>query len=163
MEARKAAEFVVSKQHSDGSWGYSLDSKGGWTDNYHTGYILDCLNEYTILCNDNSFHKNLQRGYDFYKDHFTGENGMPCFYAGRPYPADCTAAAQTILTLNRFGDKEKAVQVALWMIRNMQAANGSFYYRKYKYCTIKTNFMRWSNGWMFAALSGLLSGLRAKG
>jgi rhamnogalacturonyl hydrolase YesR len=157
IEAQKAAAFVVSNQRTDGSWGYSLESNGGWTDNYHSGYILDCLNEYITLCNDNSFNEHLQRGFDFYKNHFIEEDGMPRFYAGKAYPADCTVAAQTILTLCRFGDKEKANQVALWMIRHMQSGRGSFYFRKHKYFTVKTSFMRWSDAWMFAALAELLS------
>lgn len=82
---------------------------------------------------------------------------MPRFYADRSYPADCTAAAQSILTLTRFGDNEEAVKVAVWMIKNMQSGNGSFYFRKYKHYTIRTSFMRWSDAWMFAALAGLWS------
>ena len=156
-EAAKAARFVVSHQNTDGSWGYSLESGGGWTDNYHSGYVLDCLDEYSKLCNDRSLYENIQRGYHFYKDHFFENDGMPRFYADRSYPADCTAAAQSILTLTRFGDNEEAVKVAVWMIKNMQSGNGSFYFRKYKHYTIRTSFMRWSDAWMFAALAGLWS------
>ncbi|MDB2472127.1 delta-aminolevulinic acid dehydratase, partial [Flavobacteriaceae bacterium] len=50
--AKKAVAFVINKQSSDGSWGYSMVKTGGWIDNYHTGYILDCLNEYQKLTND---------------------------------------------------------------------------------------------------------------
>lgn len=156
-EAKKAVEFVIAHQESDGSWGYSLSAKGGWTDNYHSGYVLDCLHEYSLLCHDNSFEANLQKGYKFYKDHFVAKNGMPRFYVVQSYPADCTAAAQTILTLNRFGDKDDAIKVALWMIGNMQSERGSFYFRKYKYFTNRTSFMRWSDAWMFSALAGLLA------
>jgi hypothetical protein len=52
---------------------------------------------------------------------------------------------------------EPAERVALWMIENMQAQEGYFYFRKSKYCTEKTNFMRWSNAWMLAGLTALLS------
>jgi hypothetical protein len=156
-QARRAVQFVVSHQRSDGSWGYSLASEGGWTDNYHTGYILDCLHDYGLLTGDNEFDQNLKSGYDYYKTHFIEESGMPCFYSDKAYPGDCTSGAQTILTLVRFGDHELARKVALWIICNMQSANGSFYYRKYKNYTIKTNFMRWSDAWMFEALTGLMS------
>ena len=155
-EAKKAVEFVASRQQDDGSWGYSLNSKGGWTDNYHSGYILDCLDDYTRLCHDEAYKENLSRGYQFYKDHFIEKDGMPRFFASKAYPVDCTAAAQTILTLTRFGDKELAVLVAGWIIKNMQSETGSFYFRKYKYFTNKTSFMRWSDAWMFAALASLV-------
>ncbi|MBK7712574.1 MAG: terpene cyclase/mutase family protein [Bacteroidales bacterium] len=156
--AGKAAEFVSSHQNPDGSWGYSLASGGGWSDNYHSGYVLDCLHEYSHLCNDKRFDENIHKGYEFYKNHFIEEDGMPRFYADRSSPADCTAAAQTILTLCRFGDKEKAVKVARWMIKNMQSPKGSFYFRKYRYHTNKTSFMRWSDAWMVAALACLMTG-----
>lgn len=156
-EAKKAVEFVASKQHTDGLWGYSLASKGDWTDNYHTGYILDCLHEYCLLCNDVDFEDNLQKGYEFYKNHFIEKDGMPRFYNNDGYPADCTSAAQTILTLNRFGDREKAAKVAMWMIKYMQSKGGAFYFRKYRYYIIKTPFMRWSDAWMFAVLASLKS------
>lgn len=153
--ASRAGTFVASKQQNNGSWDYSLTNGGNWTDNYHTGYVLECLIEFALLCKDNQFDNNLKSGYKFYWDHFVEENGMPKFYSNDSWPADCTAAAQTILTLVRFGDKEKALKVAEWTVKNMQSPDGGFYFRKYKHHTEKTIFMRWSNAWMFAALSKL--------
>jgi hypothetical protein len=155
--ARQAAAFVVSHQKEDGSWGYSLANAGGWTDNYHTGYVLDCLDEYQKLTVDFQWNKNIERGYAFYIKHFIRENGIPKFYHNKTYPIDCTSSAQTILTTLRFGDKEIAKSTADWMIRNMQKKAGSFKFRKFKYYTITTSFMRWSDVWMFAALSKLKS------
>lgn len=156
-QAKKAVQFVVSHQFNNGSWCYSLASKGVWTDNYHTGYILDCLSDYIELCGDNEFEVALLSGYEFYKNHFIGKNGIPNFYHNNPWPVDCTAAAQTILTLTRFGDVEMAKKVAEFIITKMQSPSGGFYFRKYKHYTNRTIFMRWSNAWMFAALTGLLS------
>ncbi|MFC2113212.1 hypothetical protein ACFLTA_08095, partial [Bacteroidota bacterium] len=75
------------------------------------------------------------------------------FYHYKTHPIDCTSAAQTILTSLRFGSYSDAKLVAQWMIKNMQAENGSFYFRKFRNYTVKTSFMRWSNAWMFTALS----------
>lgn len=153
--AKNATDFVVSHQKENGSWAYSLASSGGWTDNYHTGYVLDCLDEYQKLTADYQWKDNIIKGYEFYINHFINEEGIPLFYHNETYPIDCTSASQTILTTLRFGDKESALKVAEWMIKNMQKKNGSFYFRKYKYYTIRTSFMRWSNAWMFASLSQL--------
>ena len=142
-------------QRKDGSWGYSLEKTGGWIDNYHTGYVLDCLDEYQKLFDDTTFDQNLINGYDFYINHFIAEDGAPKFYHNKLYPIDCTAAAQSILTTIRFGDIEIAKKVADYMHKNMQKPNGSFKFRKFKYHTIQTSFMRWSDAWMFAALSNL--------
>lgn len=153
--AKQAVSFVISYQRNDGSWGYSLANSGGWTDNYHTGYVLDCLDEYQKLCDDKSFDKNLKKAYEFYTNHFITEQGVPKFYHNKKYPVDCTAAAQTILTTVRFGDVNVASKVAEYMIKTMQKPDGSFMFRKFKYYTVKTSFMRWSNAWMFAALACL--------
>ncbi len=160
-QAKRAVQFVVSCQRTDGSWGYSLASQGGWTDNYHTGYILDCLHDYSLLCEDHEFDHSMRSGFEFYSKNFIETDGRPKFYHNEAWPIDCTAAAQTILTLIRFGDIEKAKKVAEFMIGNIQSQSGGFYFRKYKHYTNRTVFMRWSNAWMFAALSFLLNQLSA--
>ncbi|MFV2016034.1 MAG: delta-aminolevulinic acid dehydratase, partial [Candidatus Heimdallarchaeota archaeon] len=154
--AKKAVDFVIQHQRDDGSWPYSLASTGGWTDNYHTGYVLDCLHEYQSLTNDLDYTKNIKLGYSFYKNNFITKDGAPKFYYNKMYPIDCTSAAQTILTTTRFGDKELAKKVAKWMTQNMQKSNGSFKFRKFRNYTISTSFMRWSDAWMFAAMSYLV-------
>jgi len=152
---RSSVEAVLKLQREDGSWPYSLRSEGSWTDNYHTGYILDCLDE-TIQCTDDKTAKPyLKKGIEFYLSNFIRNDGRPMLLAGKTGPADCTAGGQTILTLVRFGELEKARLVADWMIRNMQDDKGFFYYRMHTMYVQKTDFMRWSNAWMLAALSAL--------
>ena len=153
--AKNATDFVINYQNSDGSWKYGLAKKGEWIDSYHTGYILDCLKEYQDLTNDDSYEKNLNEGYRFFKKSFITSSGTPKFYNNHIYPIDCTSAAQLITTLGRFGDKELASKVAKWMILNMQKKNGGFKFRSYKYYNINTSYMRWSNAWMFKALAYL--------
>jgi hypothetical protein len=153
--SKHAVDFVLNNQNENGSWGYSLANSGSWSDNYHTGYVLDCLDEYVKLTEDKRPLESIQKGYDFYKDHFITQEGIPRFYHNKTYPIDCTAASQTILTSILFGDKETAIRVANWMTQNMQKENGSFYFRKFKHYKIKTSFMRWSDAWMFTALSNL--------
>jgi hypothetical protein len=154
--AKHAIEFVASRQKENGSWYYSVASAGNWTDNYHTGYILDCLEEYQKLTGSQQWNNQLNIGYEFYFKNFIEETGIPKFYHNKKYPIDCTSASQTILTTLRFGDIKTARKVAAWTIENMQNKNGSFYFRKFKYYTIKTSFMRWSDAWMFASLSKLI-------
>lgn len=153
--AKKAVAYVINKQSSDGSWGYSMVKTGGWIDNYHTGYILDCLDEYQKLTNDLEYSSNIKKGYTFYINHFITEKGEPKFYHNKKYPIDCTAASQTILTTIRFGDADIAKKVANYMHGAMQRANGGFKFRKFNNYTITTSFMRWSNAWMFTALAYL--------
>jgi hypothetical protein len=153
--AKKAVDYVINKQNNDGSWGYSMVKTGGWIDNYHTGYILDCLDEYQKLTNDLEYSSNIKKGYTFYINHFITDKGEPKFYHNKKLPIDCTAASQTILTTIRFGDKDIAKKVANYMHKEMQQSNGGFKFRKFNNYTITTSFMRWSNAWMFTALAYL--------
>ena len=158
--AEKAASYVMSGQREDGAWVYSTQDSGGWVDNYHTGYILDCLDEFIRCTGDQKFIPQMERGFIFYRRNFFTDAGIPKFYDRKIYPVDSTSAAQSILTLIRFGELELAKKVAGWMIANMQSVNGNFYFRKFSGYTIRTSFMRWSNAWMFAALGSLLSGVK---
>jgi len=153
--ARNAVEFVMQHQNEDGSWYYSLAESGKFIDNYHTGYILDCLDEYRLHTGDNSYNSRIQKGFEFYKNNFFEADGCPKFYHNKKYPTDCTAAAQSILTLVRFGQEKTARQIAEYMIKHMMDDRGYFYFRDYGTKIEKTSFMRWSNAWMFAGLSFL--------
>ena len=157
--AKQAISFVISEQKEDGSWAYSLANGGGWIDNYHTGYVLDCIDEFQKITQDFSYSYNIKKGYNFYVNNFINEKGAPKFYHNNSYPVDCTAASQTILTTIRFGDLAIAKNVASYLIDNLQKSNGSFKFRKFKNYTITTSFMRWSDAWMFAAFSNLKKNL----
>lgn len=148
--------FVLRHQRPDGSWGYSVSDDRKWADNFHTGYVLDCLHEYRSRTGDQSVDKALSSGFRFYLSHFIDESGRPRYYSDRAMPIDSTAGAQSILTLCRFGEKEIAKRTALWMISHMQARDGHFFYRRGRFFPIKVSYMRWSNAWMFAGLSFLL-------
>jgi hypothetical protein len=156
IAASLSVRYVVNHQKNDGSWFYSNSDIGGWIDNYHTGYVLDCLDEYCKNTGDTGVSEAIDRGFLFYKANFIDADSHPKFLHNRLWPLDCTATAQTILTLSRFGNISLAKSVAEYIIENMQSSNGGFYFRKYRYHTEKTIFMRWSNAWMFAALSYLL-------
>jgi hypothetical protein len=155
--AARAVAFVIRHQQADGSWSYAASGKGHWIDNYHTGYVLDCLDDYEKYCKDSSVSSYKKKGFDFYQQHFIMADGHPRFYHNNPYPVDCTAAAQSILTLCRFGAVELATRVGHFMLKTMQHPQGYFYFRKYRFYVQRTSFMRWSQAWMMAALAHLMT------
>ena len=53
-------------------------------------------------------------------------------------------------------------KVLSWTIEHMCAKKGYFYYQKRKLFTIKIPYMRWSQAWMFYALSEYLCHLYSK-
>lgn len=154
--ARKAVNFVVNYQNSNGSWYYGVKNISKSIDNYHTGYVLDCLDEYIKNTGDDSLKESLEKGYRYYVSNYFENNGSPKFYNNRLYPVDCTSGSQSILTLTRFRNYMQAKRTAIHLINNMQNPTGYFYFRKYKYFTNKSSFMRWSNAWMFCALTYFL-------
>jgi hypothetical protein len=92
----------------------------------------------------------------YYFNNFFLNNRLPKYYNNSLYPIDTTSAAQSIITACRFGHVDLAVNIAQWMIDNMQAIKGYFYYQKNRLIKNKISYMRWSNAWMLVALSYLL-------
>lgn len=155
--AADAAAAILELQRPDGSWPYSMRSTGGWIDNYHTGYLLDCLSDYSLLCRDDAAQNAVNKGLSFYVHHFFNSDGSPKLFYNQSRPVDCTAAGQSLLTLTRFGKLEDAGRTASYMIDNLRNSEGRFYYRKHRYITDKRIFMRWSDAWMLAGLSAYIN------
>lgn len=158
--AERSVAFCCDHQHSDGSWHYGTAEFHKWIDNFHTGFNLECISDYMKYSGDNSYKENLQRGFNYYLGSFFTENGIPKYYNNSVYPIDIHSPAQFIITLSRLGKfwecKELADKVLLWTIENMQSSRGYFYYQKKKFLTTKIAYIRWSQAWMFYALSEYL-------
>ncbi|HEX9005901.1 MAG TPA: delta-aminolevulinic acid dehydratase [Bacteroidota bacterium] len=154
--ARCTVRFVMRHQRDDGAWVYQLSHEStAWVDHFHTGYVLDCLDEYTRLTGDAEARPGLERGLKYYLERFFEGEEIPKYYDVRRDPVDATAAAQSLLTLVRFRQVGRARAVASWMIRHMQDKQGYFYYQRMRDRTNRIPYMRWSNAWMFAGLASL--------
>jgi len=155
-EARSTIDFVIKFQREDGSWIYSEGDARIWVDNFHTAYVLDCLDTYINLTDDKYYITALNKGLNFYFNNLFIDGCIPKYNNKSLYPIDTTSAAQSIISACRFNQYDLAVKIAIWMINNMQDTRGFFYYQKHKLYTNKISYMRWSNAWMFVALSSLL-------
>ena len=153
---RSAARFVVAMQAADGSWPYGLNPSQTWVDNFHTGYVLDSLDDCARCTGDDSFADAIKRGWHFYRQHFFAPPCIPKYFHDRTEPIDATAGAQALLTLSRFGDAATALHVADWLIEHMQCADGHFAYQIRRGRRIETPFMRWSTAYLFLGLSRVL-------
>ncbi|OQX99077.1 MAG: delta-aminolevulinic acid dehydratase, partial [Bacteroidetes bacterium 4572_128] len=67
----------ANEQKEDGSWIYGELKVQNWVDSFHTGYNLECINEYQKYSQDFSFEKNLKIGLNYYKKNFFLEDGTP--------------------------------------------------------------------------------------
>lgn len=147
-------------QNKDGSWVYGCLPVQNWIDSFHTGYNLMALQICEDYFKDFSFNQNIKIGFDYYIKNFFERNGLPKYYNDKAYPIDIHCPGQLFVTLSylkEFFNYENLVDKVLdWTVKNMQNKKGYFYYQLKKGISSKISYMRWSNAFMFNALSYLL-------
>tara|TARA_A100000164_G_scaffold369276_1_gene393594 strand:- start:2137 stop:3321 length:1185 start_codon:yes stop_codon:yes gene_type:complete len=155
--AEKVVSAVCSFQNKDGSWIYGLNKVQTWIDSFHTGYNLESLKIYQNLMGDKKYNENIDRGFNFYINTFFTKTGIPKYYHNNMYPIDIHSPAQLFITLsklNKFKENKNLAKKTLeWTINNMQDKKGYFYYQVKKGFNSKISYMRWSNAFMFNAMS----------
>jgi hypothetical protein len=164
--ARSAMLYSCSRQLPDGAWWYAEDPMYRWIDNFHTGYNLESLKYYIDSTGDETWRSNLLSGLQYYKANFFESTGCPKYYHNRCYPIDIQCAGQSVESLAVFSEIDEqcldlSVKVALWVIENMQAKDGHFYYRIYPGMKAKTPMLHWGQGTMYKGLAALTNKLAA--
>jgi hypothetical protein len=159
--ALKVARYSASQEQDDGSWHYGEHPTQRWIDNFHTSYNLCALKSIGRDAGTSEFQSNIQRGFEFYRNHFFREDGAPKYFHDRTYPIDIHSVAQSIITLTAFKELDEnslglAQTVFRWTMENMWDEQGFFYYRVLSLLKVKISYMRWSQAWMLLALSTLL-------
>lgn len=151
--AARSVRFVVARQLPSGAWPYSVSDAR--TDNFHTGYVLECLRAYRRHSGDRSADDAIDRGWAYYRTNFFADDLTPKYYDNRAEPLDATACAQAIITLCEFGDVAAASRVAEHALRRLGLSDGSFAYQQRRGRTVRIPFLRWSTAWMYCAMSRL--------
>jgi hypothetical protein len=178
--ALRAARYVVRRQREDGSWAYGADSYQTWSDNFHTAFVLTSLArilkiydreperravkdssvENFSACGE-EMRRAVVRGYEFWRERFFLADGWPKYYHSSAHPADAHSAGAAVVACVELADIETdalelARRVARWSLRELFDRRGFFYYQKRRLHTVRTPFMRWSQGWMMYGLARLL-------
>lgn len=155
--AKIAVNAIVNKQQADGSWVYGEAKIQAWIDSFHTGYNLDALQIYQECTGDNSYQINIDKGFDYYIQTFFLEDGTPKYYHNKTYPIDIHCPAQLLVSLSRLhkmqAHQSLANRVLQWSITHMQNPKGYFYYQLKPNINSQISYMRWSNAFMFYAMS----------
>ena len=155
--AEQSVKACCSAQKSDGSWVYGMLPVQSWKDSFHTGYNLDGLIAYQELCNDTTYSEAIRKGFDYYITNFFEADGTPKYYNDRTYPIDIHCPGQLLVTLarlHRYDEYKELVDKVLdWTIGHMQDRRGYFYYQLKPGISSRIPYMRWSNAFMFCALS----------
>jgi hypothetical protein len=157
LASRESIQACTDAQQKNGSWVYGERSTQNWVDSFHTGYNLVSLQAYMELTGDTAFKPHIEKGFAFYIQNFFLIDGTPKYYHDKTYPVDIHCPAQLFVTLRRlkkFNEHhELAEKVITWTIKKMQDKKGYFYYQLKKGISSKISYMRWSNAFMFYAMS----------
>ena len=160
--AEASVKACCHGQREDGAWVYGMRPTQNWVDSFHTGYNLDGLIAYEENIGDTKYHEYIEKGFAYYMNHFFEADGTPKYYDNQMYPIDIHCPGQLLVTLSRLHQfesyRETAEKVLQWSIDNMQDPKGYFYYQIKKGMSSKISYMRWSNAFMFNAMSYYLLG-----
>jgi hypothetical protein len=161
--AEIAVRTAVEAQNEDGSWIYGMLPVQSWIDSFHTGYNLDAIQTYQDCTGDTQFNESITKGFQYYVSNFFLSDGTPKYYHDRIYPIDIHCPGQLFVNLSVNGHFERneklAASVFSWVTTNMQDPKGFFYYQLKRGMSSKIPYMRWSNAFMFNALSYYLKEL----
>jgi hypothetical protein len=164
-KSRKAMAYSVRALRADASWPYGELVFHKFVDSFHTGFNLVSLGDWMDHAGEDLWRNELRMAHSFYLDTFWLDDGCPRYYHDATYPVDIHCSAQGIITCLKLARHDErsvrmARKIADWAIANMQDNQGFFYYQKTRLYTNRISYMRWSNAWMFYALSLLLEFMR---
>jgi hypothetical protein len=153
--ALESLAYTMKHQHDDGSWYYAETAMQSWIDSFHTGFNLQAIRTFLKLGEGEGYRSAYEKGVHFYSENFFLADGTPKYYHDRVYPIDIHAPAQAIAFFSGEGQayRELTDRVLGWTLEHMKDPKGYFYFRKGRNWTNKIPYMRWSQAWMFHALT----------
>lgn len=162
--AEKTMRWVIDCRTADCAWYYTEPPEASriTIDNYHTGFVLDSIQEYLEVFENSEYEAVWQKGLAYYQQNLFTERGAPKWMYDRTFPHDIHGAAQGIITFSKASAKqpdliEQAEKILNWTLENLYYPSQSrFYYQKTKRLTKRFTLMRWSQAWMCYAISEFL-------
>jgi len=161
-KSRKAMSYSVGALTKDYFWPYGELMHHQFIDNFHTGFNLVALKNWMEYTGESLWEDKLEKAYHCFLNAFWLKDGCPKYYNNALYPIDIHCSAQGIVTCLKLAEYNEqsipmARKIAHWAVANMQDKEGYFYYQKTSWYTNKIPYIRWSQAWMFYALSLYLS------
>ena len=157
-KSRKAMAYSVGALTKDYFWPYGELKHHRFIDNFHTGFNLVALKNWMEYTGESLWEDKLEKAYHCFLNAFWLKDGCPKYYHNALYPIDIHCFAQGIVTCLKLAEYNEqsipmARKIAHWAVVNMQDKEGYFYYQKTSWYTNKIPYIRWSQAWMFYALS----------
>ena len=162
--AEKTMRWVIDQKTADCAWYYTDPPQASriTIDNYHTGFVLDSIQEYLEVFDNPDYEQVWEKGLAYYRENLFTNDYAPKWMYNRPTPHDIHGAAQGIITFSKAAAKqperlEQAQKILDWTLANLyDAAQSRFYFQKTKRWTKRFTLMRWSQAWMSYAISTFL-------
>ena len=161
--ARSALAYTLAHQRPDGSWPYGEREDLGWTDGFHTGYVLDSLRQ----CADAGVERAAveaawRRGLDFYRSRLFLADGTPRYSTASTYPIDAQSAAQAIQTFAIAAAHEPSCADQAWKVfdfvmARLRRRDGLLLFQRHRLWTNGATHVRWVIAPMLLALAHLIA------
>jgi len=155
--SEKSVRYSVNRQNSDGSWFYGEQPYHKWIDNFHTGYNLVAIKRISTYLNNHEWDYSMTKGLKYHLENHFLKDFTPKYYNNYLYPIDIHNFAQGIVTFQVFDRcdiSENVINKCLDMMYGYKKEY--FFYYRTKYLTNKINYFRWSQAWMYFALTNYL-------
>jgi len=160
--AKRACDYVINRQSSDGSWIYGEADHWQWVDNLHTGFVLETLNSLSEILNTDDYNDAIEKGLEFYRNNLFEKDWTAKYFNNSKYPLDPHSTAQgaiTFMELNRFIDN--APQIAESILQKGIAdlwdeKRQGFIFQRSGSRAKKMIYLRWNQAWMFKAIGKYL-------
>jgi hypothetical protein len=166
----KSLHFSLNDMREDGFWPYGTRSHHRWMDNFHTAFNIEALLTIRKYEKTRAYDPPIKKALSYFLKSFFTLKGMPKYYSDHQYPIDIhTIAVDIICLTNCLKDASELLtavereHLQLRIDQLLQLAAGSFwdkrgyfYYQKHRMWTNKTPYIRWSQAWMFYALTTYL-------
>ncbi len=162
VDGAGAAATSVRAVDASGYLPYADHPSGNWTDCFHHLYAIACA---TVLEQMNphvdraEFRDAVARLRGYVREHFVRDDGLVNYYPGKLYPVDPHNYAAAAIFAVTFGERsDLSPTVAEPLLRRVDElmwdpSRERYRYRRYRRRRDSRLFLRWTQAWMFAALS----------
>jgi hypothetical protein len=152
--AQRAVDYTVAHQRTDGSWPYGELSHLGWVDNFHTAYVLECLE----TCRRRGLERceqALRAGLRYYGAALFLPDGTPKYTPRSVFPIDGQCAAEAIRAFAVSGELDLARRSFAYAQRRLARGDGAYAFQRERLWVNRQPHIRWVEAPFLLALAML--------
>ncbi|HEX6713152.1 MAG TPA: hypothetical protein VF066_07195 [Thermoleophilaceae bacterium] len=143
---QRAIERTLEAQRADGSWPYGEGANLGWTDSFHTGYVLICLDRMRDV--EPRIEDAVARGAAYYERFFDAA-GRALLWAHKPFPEDAHSAGtgmSALALLARRGLVEREMlERVVGRVLDAGLRRRRAVHRRYRFGPTTVRYLRWAD------------------